>query len=185
VRTRPGLIWDACGLLNLAATTHASEVLEALGCPSYVTAFVRTGEVFYLRSLPEEDPRQALRPVDLTPLLETGLLQAVELEVVEQATFVEFARDLDDGEAHTAAVAVHRRLHVVTDDRRALRALAALSPPVPVLTTPDWVKEWADTGAVAPDVLADTLRRIQISARFSPRRTHPLRNWWLDHLPRP
>jgi hypothetical protein len=185
MRGRPGLIWDACGLLNLAATGRAAEILRALGDPCYVTKYVRTSEIFYLRALPEEDPRASLLPVDVKPLFEAGLLQDVDLEMAEQETFVNLALELDDGEARTAAVAVHRKLCVATDDRRALRLLASLSPPVSVLTTPEWVKEWADTGTVASDVLVDVLRRIQLSARYFPRRTHLLRQWWVDHLPEP
>jgi hypothetical protein len=180
-----GLAWDACALLNLAATGRAEDILPVFGCPSYVVRQVRIGGVFYLRSLPEDDPSGALVTVDLTPLLVCGLLVEVELNDAEQESFVALATQLDDGEARTAALAVHRGLCVVTDDRPTLRVLAELSPPVPTMTTPEWVKHWADAGAISSVTLSEVLRRIEVGAHFFPRRLHRLKGWWDSQLPRP
>jgi hypothetical protein len=178
-----GWVWDACGLLNLAATRRAEDILSYLDVPSYVVQEVRNGEVLYLRSLPEEDPMGKLVTVDLTPLLGAGLLQELMLDTVEQSLFVGFAASVDDGEARTAAVAVHCGWGMVIDDRATLRLLAAQSPPVSVLTTPVWVKFWADTTGASSHELGEVLRRIEVCAHFKPRKIDPLKVWWDTNLP--
>lgn len=160
-----GVIWDACGLVNLAATARAEEVLRAMGCQSYVVREVREKEATHLRPIPEEDPQGQLVPIDFTPLLQAGLLQDVTLAAAEHATFVGFAGLVDDGEARTAAVAVHRGLWMATDDRGALRLLRSLSAPLTALTTPEWVSHWATTTGAGPQALGEVLRRIQLCAR--------------------
>ena len=173
-----GILWDACDLLNLIATDRASEILPVFGCPSYVVKEVRLGEVFYLRPLPEEDPTGGLVPVEVTPLLNAGLLTEIELDASEQTLFVTYATVVDDGEARTAAVAAHRGFWMMTDDRPMLRLARGLSPPVPVLTTPEWLKHWVDTSGIASDALGEVIRRIEVCAHFVPRRAHLLKAWW-------
>lgn len=176
-----GWVWDACGLLNLMATERTGSILPCFGVPSFVVREVRSGEVFTLRPLPEEDPTGKLLLVEMASLFATGVLQEVEMSAIEQATFVAFAATLDDGEARTAAVAVHRGFGVVTDDRVALRLLGAHSPLIPTLQTPDWVKLWAEEETVSPEILSNVLRRIELCAHFFPRRAHPLKSWWDSH----
>jgi hypothetical protein len=174
----PGLIWDACSLLNLGATRRVSEILATFGCSSYVVRQVREGEVLYLRPLPEEDPQGSLVMVDLAPLLEAGALQEVVLTAEEQAMFVAFAAKLDDGEARSAAVAAHRGWWLVTDDRVSLRVAREYSAPITTVTTPEWIKHWAEEASVDEKTLAETLRCIQVCASYTPRRVHPLKGWW-------
>lgn len=179
----PGLVWDACALLNLVATRQAAEILAVFGCPSYVVRQVREGEVLYLRPLPEEDPLGGLVAVDLASLFSAGVLSEVELTAVEQAAFVTFATEMDDGEARSAAVAAYRGWWLVTDDRVSLRGARDYSVPIPTLTTPDWVKQWAEIASIEAATLAETLRRIQMCANYIPRRVHPLKGWWDARLP--
>lgn len=179
------LIWDACGLLNLMATARSGEILAALTTPCVVVREVRTGETLYLRPLPEEDPRGALVLVDPTPLLASGLLQEITLTPEEQELYVEYAAEVDDGEARTAAAAITRGLRIATDDRAAIRFVSALSPAPGVLTTPDWLKQWADTAQPDPVVLGAVLRRVEVCARYRPRKLHPLYDWWNDRVVHP
>jgi hypothetical protein len=176
--TAPGLVWDACALLNLLATGREEEILASFTCPSLVVREVREGEVFYLRPLPEEGGADDKVPVDLAPLIASGLLQETELDAAERATFVAFATRIDDGEARSAAVATRRGLWLVTDDRPCRNLVGSLPAPLPVLTTPDWVKWWSDASRSTTDVVAETVRRIQCRASFRVQRNHPLREWW-------
>ncbi len=150
-----GLIWDACTLLNLIATKRESEILTALACPSYVVREVREREILYLRPLPEEDPQGELIKVDLEPLFSAGVLQEVELTEEERRLFVMFASEMDDGEARSTAVAVQRGWRLVTDDKVSLRIAREYSPAIPTLTTPEWVKAWAETASVKKETLSD------------------------------
>ena len=179
------LIWDACGLLNLAATAQAQEILTALSCPSYVVAQVHAAEVLFLRPLPEEDPQGNLVEMDLSELFSAGLLEEVSLTAAEEELFVRYAQEVDDGEARTAAAAVSRGWRVATDDRAAIRLLRSLSLPPPVVTTPDWLKQWADTGQLDATSLDGVLRRVELCARYRPRRIHPLCDWWNGQMIHP
>ncbi len=178
-----GLVWDACALLNLVATRYAAQILGVFGCPSFIVRQVREGEVLYLRPLPEEDPQGNLVPVDVTDLLKAGALQEVELIGAEQATFIVFAAEMDDGEAQSAAVAAHRGWWLVTDDRVSLRAAREYTPSIPTITTPEWVKRWAEKASVDQKRLAEVLRRIRICSDYYPRRMHPLKDWWDANAP--
>jgi hypothetical protein len=180
-----GIVWDACGLLNLVATGREEEILGSLRCPSCVVRQVRIGEVLYLRPLPEEDQSgaRALLPIGLMHLLDSGLLQDMDLDEAEQATFVQFAAVVDDGEAKSAAAAMHRGMSLATDDRATIRLLATLPTPVPALTTLEWVKLWADQSAASAAEPGELIRRIEIRANFLPPRVHPLRGWWNSHRP--
>jgi hypothetical protein len=180
----PGLIWDACALLNLAATRRASDILAVFGCPSHVVRQVREGEILYLRPLPEEDLQGSLVSVDLASLFSAGALLEVELTAAEQAAFVAFAAEMDDGEARSAAVAAHRGWWLVTDDRVSLRVARGHTTPIHTITTPDWVKQWAEAASIEEAMVAETLRRIQVCANYIPRRVHPLKAWWDARLPR-
>jgi predicted nucleic acid-binding protein len=48
----------------------------------------------------------------------------------EATTFVDLSREMDDGEALTCALAMHRQCDVATDDRKARRILSARAPQV-------------------------------------------------------
>ena len=174
----PGMVWDACTALNLMATDKAAEILTSFGRPNYIVRQVREGEVFSLRPLPEDDPKGDLVAVDLKPLIKLGILIEVELTIEELAAFVKFAAEMDDGEARTLAVAVHRGLLMVTDDKKSIRLAQILEPPIEVLTTLDWVKSWVDKNGVESATLSAVLRRIEICAHYRPRRSHPLKAWW-------
>jgi hypothetical protein len=179
------LIWDACGLLNLAATARAGAILAALDCPCCVVDDVRAAEILFLRPLPEEDPHGNLVPVDLSELLDAGLLREVTLTAAEQELYVQYAREVDDGEALTAAAAVSRQFRVATDDRRAIRLPGSLDVPPPVVTTPEWLKHWADASQVDGEALGSVLRRVELCARYRPRRAHPLHDWWCSRVLQP
>ena len=63
-------------------------------------------------------------PVDLSSLVDEGLVRVMALETPgEEATFVELAALVDDGEAITGALAAHRQCALATDDRKARRVL--------------------------------------------------------------
>src|SRR5205823_3752816 len=143
---------------------------------------VRRIEATHLGPLPEEDPQGRLVPIDFAPLLQAGLLQDVAMAPSEDATSVEFARLVDDGEARTAAVAVHRSLRMATDDRGALRLLRSLAAPITALTTPEWVSLWATAAGIGQQALGEVLRRIQLCARYHPHHTHPMHQWWFANL---
>lgn len=122
-------------------------------------------------------------PLDLESLFRHGLFRACQLEGdAEAARFVQFARELDDGESACLAIAVERHWMLGTDDRIATRL--ALSLGVTVLTTEQLVKRWFDRSGASAGEITDILRAIETSGHYVPRKTSPLRDWWCEHTKR-
>ena len=174
----PGLVWDACSLLNLVATRRAVNILESLRCPSYVVKQVREEETLYLRPLPEEDIQGKLVAVDLSEALNKSYFKEVEITPQELELFVEFASQVDDGESLSMAVASCRDQWLATDDRRCIRVANEYLRPIVTVTTPEWLKYWSEQSAIDAATLANSIRNIEICARYQPHRTHPLKEWW-------
>ena len=118
-------------------------------------------------------------PVDLTSLLQECLIQLMSLgDPAEEATFVELAADLDDGEAITGALAFRRGCSVATDDRKARRVLGQLNPPVELVSTLELLKLWAEEVQVPSDELGAAMAEMQSSASYRPGARDPLYEWW-------
>jgi hypothetical protein len=140
------------------------EILQAL--PGYIAlaTFVLDEEI--LRS-------------NIQPLVDQGLIRAVSPDSeAEENSFVNFAVELDDGEAITGAIAMHRHWGIATDDRKARRVFARTDPPVQLLSTPELIKHWVDTHNPPLDVIREVLQNIQTQASYKPSAAHPLHAWW-------
>ena len=123
---------------------------------------------------------EVVERTDLLNLIDAGSLSVVtELTEDELQTFAAFAIKLDDGEAMTLALAVHRSWTVVTDDRAAIRELAGQAP---LLSTLDLVKDWADRMGIPLSVLQETLVDLRLRGRYLPGPSHTHRAWWERHL---
>ncbi len=96
----------------------------------------------------------------------------------ELADFVSFAVEMDDGEAASAALAVHRAGTLITDDRKARSVLTRDTPDTPLLTTSQLLKDWAGRARPDPRDLAQALLDIEDRARFRPGRHDPEVAWW-------
>ncbi|MGH8984312.1 MAG: hypothetical protein ACRDY6_10625 [Acidimicrobiia bacterium] len=104
---------DACVLINLYATARFAEIAQANGVQFAAVREVAS-ETFFVGGAAERDRTSA----DLSGSIESGDLTVLDMTEEEQSTFIELVVELDDGEAATLAVAVHRQLPVATDDRR-------------------------------------------------------------------
>ena len=166
---REPLVLDACGVLNLAAaiplTTAATQLSRRL-----VVAAPAAAEALFLED--EEDGIAVRTPVDLDGL------EVVDLDEPDLATYVELAVQLDDGEAATLAFAQAQAWPVWTDDRKALRVAAAMSPPVEVISTAAIFREWADRRGLSDAEAGRALRRVEARATFAPRSTDTNFTWW-------
>ena len=118
-------------------------------------------------------------PVDLTSLLEEGLIQLMRLEhPAEEISFIDLAANLDDGEAVTGALAFRRGWSVATDDRKARRVLGQLNPPVELVSTLELLKLWAEETRVPRDEPGAAMAEMQSSASYRPGARDPLYEWW-------
>jgi predicted nucleic acid-binding protein len=98
----------------------------------------------------------------------------------EATTFVDLAREMDDGEALTCALAVHRQCDVATDERKARRILSTRAPQVLVTSTLALVKQWAELAGIAKAELRAVLLNIRSGANYFPGERDPLYPWWID-----
>jgi predicted nucleic acid-binding protein len=91
---------------------------------------------------------------------------------------------VDDGEAATIALAVHRGLQLATDDRKARKLCTGLDIPEPRRTLA-LLRAYADALTLRPDQLRDLLINIRDRASFQPPRSDPDHKWWQDSIDHP
>jgi predicted nucleic acid-binding protein len=168
------LLNDASVLLNLLAADCIAEIAAALDWHFAICPLVRD-EAKRLRDASTGD----MVPVDIAPLIESGVLQILELSGNdEQVLYVEQSIVVDDGEAMSIAIAASRRLELAIDDKQASNHVRRTFPDLRLWTTPEIIKLWADTAALAPQRLGQVLSLIEGRARYSPPNLHPLAAWW-------
>ena len=163
------LLLDACVVINLTASGVPFQDLARRNGVRFVMASPAAGEVLYLRER-----------IDMMGYARRGDLRIVDLEPDELASFVELAQRVDDGEAATLAVSVHRGWPVATDDRKAQQLARDLEPPIEPITTSALLHGWASKQDEPAERVAEVLRRIETRARFVPPRSDPHRRWWSE-----
>ena len=180
------LILDACSAINLLGSGSAEEVLRALPHDVAVARLVMEREVLHVGPEADLDPVGVEEPsasestveISLRPLVDDGLLRVLDLNSDdEHQTYVALALQLDDGEAMTGAIAIHRGALLATDDKKAIRILGKQLPEHSIVRTSELLKDWADHGVPASEVRR-ALRNIERRASFRPPSNDPLREWW-------
>ena len=173
------LVVDASCLLNLYATGRLRDISLAIRAQIEVADYVLEHEAIYTWQTDSTGAREEAVPVDLTPLVEEGLIRVVELEYAdEQKTFVDLAAIVDDGEAATGALALYRGCSVATDDRKARRVFGEFMPNIPLVSTLELMKLWADESQVSHDELRAAMDAMRDSASYVPSNRDPLFEWW-------
>ena len=179
MHTSACLVLDASCLLNLYGTNRLREIALAVEGRLEVAEYVLENEVIYTWQTDSTGTREAAVPVDLTPLVSEGLIRILKLELPDdQETFVALAAVVDDGEAATAALAVGRGCSIATDDRKARRVFGELIPEVPIVSTLELLKLWADESQVTGDTLREAMDAMRRSTSYVPSSRDPLFGWW-------
>ena len=172
------LILDASCLLNVYATSRMLEIAAALPWQLAVADFVLEQEALYVRTIEEQE---GTVPVDLSPLIDAGLLLVLRLETPsEQSSFVDLAAVLDDGEAVTGTIALNRGHLVAIDDRKARRVLGEKDPGLRLVSTLELMRQWGES--VPVQEVSDALRAMQHRARYIPGQRDPMYSWWRDMM---
>ena len=175
------LLLDASCLLNLYATGRMIEIAAALPWQLAVVDYVLEQEALYVRAIGAYEEQGETVPVDLSPLVDDGLLLVVRLEnPSEEASFVELAAILDDGEAVTGAIALNRGHLVAIDDRKARRVLGEKASGMRLVSTLDLMHQWCPS--VSVQEVSQALRAMQHRARYVPGQQDPLYAWWRDMM---
>ena len=170
------LLLDACVAINLVASGVDLKELADTSAFRFLMTSVAATEALWLAPLELGGERELIEVEDLTV---TGRLQLVDLAGDELEKFIAFAREIDDGEAATFAVATNRNLPVATDDRRAERLALATVPPISMIGTTQLLKTWVDASAVEPGRAADAVRAVERRASYVPRRDDQHFPWWV------
>ncbi len=176
---RSTLLLDASCLLNLYATGRFRDIGVTLPYQIAVADYVLDVEALYVWRPDPTGTRDEAEPVDLSSLVDEGLVRVMGLETPdEEATFVELAAVVDDGEAMTGALAAHRQCALATDDRKARRVLGEQIPTVPLLSTLELLKLWVDGAAVPDTELRAAVEGMRVGASYVPGPRDPLYSWW-------
>ncbi|MFH1924305.1 MAG: hypothetical protein ABIP48_31015 [Planctomycetota bacterium] len=175
-------IVDACCIINLySATDDFFSLLRGIGGSFHVPEAVARESLYVYGPDAEDEQKTVKQEIDLSPAVDARLVRLCDVETArENALFVRFAADLDDGEAACLAIAQARAWPVATDDRKAQRL--ATESGIAVVTTPELIKRWADAEAASDIEVGGVLQRIPNFARFVPRRGAVLSDWWMERL---
>ena len=134
-----------------------------------MTEYVLEQEALYTWLPDSTGTRERQEPLDISSHIREGLIQVMRLEQLEEElTFVDLAASIDDGEAVTGAIALHRGCSVATDDRKARRVLGELEPPVSLVSTLELLKLWTQEGSVSDVELRSAMVSMRIGASIFP-----------------
>jgi hypothetical protein len=173
------VLLDACCIINLFATGRVEEILQSLPY-DFATShgIVATEVISVARASSPNAPmeRELIPPSRLESL---DALRILDLSGDEElAVFLQFAAQLDDGEASICALALSRGGALATDDRKTLRLLERQYPHLGVVQTPELLYEWVQLSKMPDDEAGRLLRAVQQRGRFYPRRDAPRFDWW-------
>lgn len=172
------LLLDACCAINLYATGRIEEILSGLPYRFAMAKQVQ-GEALSIRRGGDGDDAHQREPVAWGPLVASGRLEVLALgSEAEVTAFVSLAAEMDDGEAATCALALHRGYGVATDDRKARRVLARLAPRMTVRSTLELLYRWCQVRGTDPAEVRILLTNVRQRGNFLPPRGDPLRPWW-------
>lgn len=157
-------------------------ILIAISKSVAVAAYVHDHEALRILSGTDGISIQKYEQINLQPFIDCGLLIVVTPESdAENTTFVNFATALDDGEAITGAMAVHRNWAIASDDRKAASFFNQHVPHLQVISTPELIKHWVDTASPSLEKIRLALQKIRVKARYEPPLRHKLYLWWQKH----
>jgi hypothetical protein len=173
-------ILDACVLINLLASEEINDILRVAARESLICTAVE-GESIYLRT---DDPTAPLEPIDLRPLLDSGLITVCQIEGAREAElYVDYASALDDGEAMSLAIALSRGFILATDERKARRLFREEVDDASRLTsTSEMLRLWAECEGVPADRVKTALIQIERRARYQPPTIDTNYDWWIDAI---
>ncbi len=172
------LVIDTCTLINLLASGEIESILSMAGEQFLICTAVQE-ESLYLRA---DNPTADKEKIDLTLLVDNGVLTLCQLETPdEEQLYVNFASQLDDGEAMTLAIAINRNFELVTDEKKARRLYReATGSEDSLKCTSQLIRQWAERTGISGEQLKMILLKIQQRARYHPPNWDANNDWWTD-----
>ena len=174
-------ILDACALVNLYCGWAGLTELRTFGT-SWSIGRTALEEAMFVRAF---DANGDICKLSLDPavVVHDGNLQVLSLEgSAEYASFIEFAMELDDGEAQALSLALHRNRVLLTDDRPAVRVASTTNVAVQTMGTPEILMAWVNANPECRHHLPEVVRRISVLGPFQLKKSSAHYNWWQDLL---
>lgn len=166
------LLLDACIAINLLATDCPNEISTALDI-KFLMVRQAAAECVDLQVINENlAVHRRQPPANTAPFADVLTLVEPEIDA-----YVELAREIDDGEAATIAVAQSRSLTMATDDRKARRIAGEAGIATPIGTT-TILRGYVEAAGLSPQETALLLQRVRVEASYIPRRTDEHFGWW-------
>jgi predicted nucleic acid-binding protein len=175
---RRKLLVDACVAINLAAAATLDQIADTLQV-TFIIVAQAASEAGYLRDVVKGTTM--LTPINLDQFAPSETLEIRELAPAELALYLELASIVDDGEAATIALAIHHRIDLATDDRRARRLCAERRVAEPARTVA-LLHAYAEAAQLKSDDVRQMLIQVRDRASFLPARSDPNLKWWNDHI---
>jgi hypothetical protein len=174
--SRPVAILDACVLINLLATGRAREIMSESEHQFGICSVVRN-ESIYLRAADSGAPPEEVK---FDPYVESGHLTVYELSGdAEKELYVDYAAELDDGEAMSLALVHSRGFSMASDDRKARRLFTEeIADLKRLLSTSQILKDWSERAALNPAELKQVLTEVSRRGRFVPNSGDAHFVWW-------
>ena len=176
--TSTHLLLDACCVINFAASGSLFDILSCIPAQIVITEEVKSE----LSGLPCSEGESSGSLIQLQLAIEKQILVITDFNSEdEESLFIDYASTLgDDGEASTAAIAIHRGWSIATDDKKAISLFQKEIPHLEIKSTLEIVRYWSQQANLNSYELRKVLESIQNNARYVPHKNHPLRDWWLD-----
>ncbi len=169
---------DSCSLLNLYTGWSGLNELSVMGMEWHVCEAVLRETEYTLEYA--ADGALVMKKLDLSAYIHHGkLLVERPISDAELDDYLEFACEVDDGEAQALAIAKHRGFILLTDDRKALRLARRPDVGVATISTAAVLQDWAGLRAEHAVRLPEVIARIEKLAKFRPRKDAPEYTWWI------
>ncbi len=182
VSSRSCIILDACCVINLYATGRIHQILGSISETVAVAHYVKEKEILSVYDGPRGNERSVKKVIELDPLITDGSLIVISPSLEELNTYVNLAFEIDDGEAYTGAIAIHREWALATDDKKTIHVINKILPEVPILSTLELVKHWTEITNAPPEIVSELLQDIKKKAIYEPHRSHQLYDWWKSYM---
>lgn len=168
---------DCCSLINLYAGWGGLKELGDFRRTWHVCAAVLDEAEFTREFGPDGTPQMV--PLDVNALIQIGTCMSARPETAQEIEdYVNFATEVDDGEAQALAIAKHRGFVLLTDDRKAVKVAQRPDVAVRTTSTPNILQSWGELDLGNEARLREVVRRIAVLARFSPHKDSPDYAWW-------
>ena len=176
-----GHVIDCCSLINLYAGWGGLKELRDFRWTWHISVAVLNEAEFTREFGPDGTPQMV--SLDMNALTQLGLWLPARPETEQEIEdYVDFATEVDDGEAQALAIAKHRGFVLLTDDRKAVKVAQRPDVAVRTTSTPNMLQSWGQLDPRNEARLHEIVGRIAVLARFSPHKDSPDYAWWRRYV---